>query len=103
MSDNVVEFPKEEVPEVLIGPFTQYRVTVEGRIIPGLTGWKEGDTTWLCVDGRFGQPFTREGAYNAAILIAQAMAIAQGYAHLGAESKDRPFAPIGTEIGPVKP
>ena len=98
-SDNVVELsPKEDAPELLVGPFTSYSVKVDGRIIPRLTGWKEGDLVWLCVDGRFGQPFPKDYALGAATLIAQALAIGAGYSHLGALNKDAPFAPLGFAI-----
>lgn len=98
--DNVIQLPREEPPELLIGPFTSYKVQVDGRIIPRLTGFREGDKIWLTVDDRFTQPFsTFKDAHSAAVLIAQAMAIAEGYSHLGAPNKDMPFAPIGHSIG----
>lgn len=101
--DNVVQLPPpEKPPELLIGPFEVWKVQVDGRIIPRLTGWKEGDETWLCVDNRFAQGFkTEEDARGAAVLIAQASAVASGYPHMGAETKDMPFAPIGCGIGSV--
>jgi hypothetical protein len=98
--DNVVEFPAApEQPPLLVGPFETYRVQVEGRIIPRLTGRPEGDRVALVVDGRFTASFSKEDAYQAAWLIAQAFAIGDGYAHLGAEQKGRPFAPIGMRLG----
>ena len=97
--DNILHLPPQDAgPELLIGPFTEYRVQVEGRIIPGLTGWAEGDLVWLCVDHRFAAPFPKEFAPNAAQLIAQALAIGNGYPWLGAENKDKPFAPIGCKV-----
>jgi len=101
--DNVIELKTEEPPPLLIGPFTVSKVMVDGRIIPGLTGWEEGDKTWLCVDDRFGAGFPTEYARQAAWLIANAMAIACGYSHLGAENKDRPFAPLGMAINRSTP
>lgn len=100
MSDNVTQFPPPaDQPALLIGPFEEWRVQVEGRMIPRLTGFREGDKVWLVVDRRFSGKFsTEEDARQAAILIAQASAIAEGYAHLAAETKERPFAPIGMQI-----
>jgi hypothetical protein len=96
---DVTRFPANEVPELLVGPFQEWRVVVDGRAIPGLTGYKEGDITWLTVDHRFSQPFkTSDDAHSAAVLIAQAMAIASGYSHLGAETKDQSFAPKATRL-----
>ena len=99
MADNVINLPEQQPPELLIGPFEEWRVVVDGRIIPRLTGWREGDLVWLCVDRRFAAPFSKEYAHNAASLIAEALAIGAGYSHLGAENKDRPFAGIATKIG----
>lgn len=91
--DNVVEIPREKAPELLVGPFEEYRLMIDGRFVPGLSGFREGEKVWLTVDRRFSQPFdSEEAARNAAVLIAQASAIAHGYPHFGAETKDHPFA-----------
>jgi hypothetical protein len=101
MSDNVVDLPTQELPPFLVGPFREWRVVVEGRFVPGLTGWVEGDRIWLCVDNRFGSSFSTEAdARNAASLIAEAMAVAHGYPHFSAPNKDMPFAAIATEMAP---
>ena len=99
MSDNVVQLPpKDEPPELLVGPFHIWRVKVDGRIIPHLTGFHDGDKICLVVDNRFGASFSREDAHQVAWLIAQALAIGEGFPHLGAESKERPFAPMGFSV-----
>jgi len=102
-TDNVVQLPpKEEAPpELLIGPFSEYRVVVDGRVIPRLTGSQEGDMVSFTVDGRFGAECPKEYAYGIAWLISQALAIGEGYPHLGAPNKDRPFAPIAHAITTV--
>lgn len=100
---SVVEFPKgERPPELLIGPFESWKVIVDGRAIPKLTGYKREDgTVTLTVDSRFGGDFPDEAtAHQAAYLIANAMAIGAGYSHAGAESKDHPFAPRCFSLGP---
>ena len=99
MDDNVTQFPTRELPPLLIGPFQEWRVIVEGRAIPRLTGYKEGDKIALVVDGRFSATFSEADARQVAWLIANATAIAEGYPWLGAESKNQPFAPICSEIG----
>lgn len=98
--DNVTPFPEREREPWLCGPYQpEWRVNLDGREIPNLTGWREGEKTWLCVDRRFAQEFTTdEDARNAAVLIAQAMAIGAGYSHYGANSKDMPFAPIAVGL-----
>lgn len=99
MTDNIINFPREEQPELLIGPFEVWKVQVEGRIIPGLTGRKRGEVTELIVDSRFGVDVPNDLAPQVAWLIANAMAVAQGYTHLGAASRDaRPFAPIAVGL-----
>jgi hypothetical protein len=96
---NILEMPQaSQPPDLLVGPFEQWRVQVDGRIIPRLTGFREGDKIALVVDGRFSASFAEADARQAAWLIAQALAIGEGYSHLGADTKGRPFAPIGAEI-----
>ena len=68
-------------------------VVVEGRAIPGLSMNDRGDAIELIVDHRFSVDFPREIAPQAAWLIANAMAVASGYAFLGSPNKDQPFAP----------
>lgn len=101
-TDNVTALPKREEPaqpEWLVGPFEEYRVLVDDRVMPRLTGFREGDKIWLVVDGRFAcGPFDEEQARQAARLAGQAMAVTAGYPHLGATTKDRPFAPLGMAI-----
>lgn len=99
MSD-VLNFPEPpKRPSLLIGPFEEHRVIVDGRLMPLLTGFREGDKIWLVVDGRFiCGPFGEEEAHQAAILAGQAMAVTAGYPHLGAASKDQPFAPLCSEL-----
>jgi hypothetical protein len=102
MSDNILEFPGRETEaplEILIGPFTVNYVVVDGYKIPGLTGFKDGPNhTALIVDGRWSATFPNDLAYQAAWLIAQATAVAQGYSNMKATSKDMPFAPQVSEI-----
>lgn len=103
MADNVADFPKP--PDLLVGPFIgEYRVVIEGRFVPRLTGRRDGDRVRLTVDDRFMQDFSTEAdAHSAAVLIAQAMAIASGYPHFAAETKDMPFAPRAMRIGAEEP
>lgn len=101
--NKVVEFPRETPPALLVGPFQYYQVIVQGRAVPGLTGYKRDDgTVALTVDGRFGADFpSEEVAASAAWLIAQAAAVAAGYSHLEADNKDRPFAPRSVQLAGV--
>lgn len=94
----MTDFHKMALPTLLVGPFSESRVIVDGRVIPRLTGIKDGDKVSLMVDRRFAASFSEDDARSAAWLIAQALAIGAGYPHLGAENKDQPFAPIGCEV-----
>jgi hypothetical protein len=98
--DNVTKFPDPpKQTDLLIGPFSEYRVMVDGKILPHLTGFREGGSYWLLVDRRFAcGPFDEEQARQAARLAGQAMAVTAGYPHLGADSKDMPFASAGSAI-----
>lgn len=93
--DNVTDFPAPpRQPDLLVGPFENWVVVVDGKQLPHLSGYREGDKYWLVVDHRFGcGPFSEEDARQAARLAGQAMAVISGYPHLGADSKDMPFAP----------
>ena len=95
----VVQFPPAEQPEdLLVGPFEEWRVQVEGRIIPRLTGFRDGDKIALVLDRRWSASFSEDDARQAAWLIANALAIGEGYAFLGASNKDKPFAPVGMQL-----
>jgi hypothetical protein len=111
---NVTEFPRQTAPDLLCGPFEYYHVVVDSRAVPRLSGRRHEDgSVSLTVDNRFGATFEKEAdASQAAWLIAQASAIASGYPHFAAETKDAPFAPImrgitvvpeSAEVSTIKP
>lgn len=103
MSDNILEFPSkpEEPEDFLIGPFEECRVVIEGRKIPKLTGHRTTDGVNLIIDNRFCVLVPNDLAQDIAWLVAQAMAVGAGYPHLGAETKDRCFAPLCMQVGNV--
>lgn len=97
---NVVQMPPpEKQADLLVGPFQEWRVQIDGRMIPRLTGHKDGDKIALVLDGRWSASFAEDDARQAAWLIANALAIGEGYSNLAAPNKDRPFAPIGVQLG----
>ncbi len=101
-SENVTQFPAQpEQPPLLVGPFQEWRVVVDGRMIPRLTGYKYDDgRVSLSLDHRLGADFPSEQiARQAAWLIANALAIGEGYPSMIAPTKDKPFAPIGHALG----
>lgn len=69
------------------------RVIIEGRLIPQLRAMGEGDEVSIILDGRLSISVPKALGRQVAWLVANAIAIGQGYSHLGAESKDQPFAP----------
>lgn len=91
--DNVTQFPTNEAPDFIIGPFTENRVVIEGRVIPNLTAIREGENVALVVDNRFSISLPKDRAYDVAWLVANAMAVGAGYPCLSSETKERPFAP----------
>ena len=95
---SVITQLQNDSPSLLVGPFQEWRVVVEGRSIPRLTGFHDGNKIALVVDGRYSASFSEADARCAAWLIAQALAIGAGYSNLAAETKDRPFAPQIAEI-----
>lgn len=102
--DNVTPFPAKPLTLQFIGPFHEWRVSFDGRMIPLLSGKQTPDgRVHLCLDHRFGAEFsTHEDAHQAVYLIANAMAIGAGYPSMYAETKDRPFAPQGFGIDIVE-
>lgn len=88
-------------PDLLIGPFTSYKVVVDGRIVPGLTGFPNNGETTLVVDDRFSATFDNDTARQVAWLLSEAIAVAYGYSHAGAKSKDKPFAPMIMDLASI--
>lgn len=83
----------------LIGPFEEYRVVVEGRRIPLLTASPESETqTLLILDGRLSIVIGNRDLEQVAWLVANALALGQGYSHMGATAKGYPFAPTCSVI-----
>lgn len=100
--DNVIPIQRDTDLRVsnMTGAVRNYTtVIVDGREIPRLTMRERGDNIELTVDHRFSVDFPRDIAPQAAWLIAQALAIGAGYPWLGAQTKDRPFAPQVAMLG----
>lgn len=98
---NIVQYPTtDQRIEAMRGVRRSgYTVIVDGREIPRLTMYEVGDQIALCLDNRMAVDFPREIAPQAARIIANALAIGAGYPHLGAMSKDKPFAPAVVMLG----
>lgn len=91
---DVVNFPQPE-PEPWHFPYHEAdRVVIEGRQIPKLTALDEGDQVAIILDGRLSISVPKALGQQVAWLVANALAIGSGYSHLGAETKDAPFAPV---------
>lgn len=93
MSDNIIDFPKPEIPNIVGAEVRYNKVFVDGHVIPRMGCRENEDNIEIILDGRWCYIFPKEIAYLAADLAANAMAIGAGYSHLGAESKSHPFAP----------
>lgn len=70
-----------------------YSVVVEGREIPLLSMIDEVEHIHLTLDNRLSIDIPRDYAPQVAWLVANALAIGQGYPSLNAQTKDMPFAP----------
>jgi len=94
---NIVEFPPPEGPygpRSIIGPAaTGNHVLVDARIIPLMHAHEVEAGIEIILDRRFSITVSHDDAYPVAWMIAQALAIGQGYSSVRAENKDRPFAP----------
>lgn len=88
-----------------VGPFAaEWRVVIENRMIPRLTAVVSNDSSRvvLILDGRFAAEGTPEEVAKWTPMVANALAIGEGYPWYGADSKARPFAPVaqGVTINP---
>ncbi len=89
----VLEFPKQQAPDFMIGPFEEYRVVLEGKLIPNLTAFREGEKeVCLVLDHRLSISVPAERAYDVAWLVANALAIGAGYPCFSADRKTEAFA-----------
>lgn len=93
---NIETLHKE--PDWLIGPFESYHVVLDGRVIPDMTARRHGDAVSITLDNRLVITVPANLAYQVAHFAADAMAIGAGYSHLGAEARERPFAPQCAQI-----
>ena len=104
MSD-VTEIPTRsntEIKNFLFAPLepSLFKICIEGKIIPRMTGRMIDGKCEVHLDGRWCYIFdTIESAYTAASMAANALAIGEGYSHIGAASKEMPFAPTVMMIG----
>ena len=93
---------RNEPPEWIIGPFEVNRVMIDGRVIPGMAASRESDgRITLLLDNRFALTVPADLAFQVAHFAATAIAIGAGYSHIGGESRDRPFAPMGAQLGKI--
>lgn len=105
MMDNLNPTPEEaralairDAVEAMRGCQTDYHsVVIEGREIPKLAMKirkdTPPDTVSLQLDGRWEIDVPFDIAPTVAWMIANALAVGSGYAHLGSMNKERPFAP----------
>lgn len=94
---DVVDFP--QAPSIVGAERCGHAVIVEGRAIPGLHCHAWGEEVELVLDERFALTLPKAMAYQIAWFVANALAVGAGYSHLGAVSKDRPFAPEVARLG----
>lgn len=74
----IEQFPILPKREMLIGPFEDYRVVLDGKVIPLLTGRKQPNgRVWLELDHRFAGEFSEDDAWQVAHLVANAAPSAQ--------------------------
>ena len=93
--NDVVKFPDQ--PELGVIEFGVQRpgftAVVEGREIPRLMVREcGGDQITICLDNRFEIDVPRERSAQICWMVANALAIGEGYAFLGSPDKSKPFA-----------
>jgi hypothetical protein len=70
-----------------IGPFQEYRITVNGYRVPRLTGHIIDDVLTLCLDNRFALDVPEEYAIPVVQFVANALAVGAGYSCFGENSE----------------
>lgn len=98
MGDNVTHLPEPPSEPWHFAYHEADRIVIEGREIPRLRAMERGDEVTLILDGRLSIDVPKELGRQVAWLVANALAIGEGYSHLGAESKSQPFAPRVSEM-----
>ncbi|QDP67015.1 MAG: hypothetical protein Unbinned3138contig1000_57 [Prokaryotic dsDNA virus sp.] len=94
MTDNVTNLHNPEAGVVSFGVrIAGYTAVVDGREIPRLMVYERSDQITITLDRRFEIDVPREHSGSVCWMIANALAIGEGYSHCGAESKSLPFAP----------
>lgn len=103
--DDLTEIREAKLEEALagmIGPERRgHSVIVGGREVPRLHCHRVGDDIDFVLDGRFGCAVPIEYALPVAAMIANALAIGQGYPSYAADSKDQSFAPEVIELSEI--
>jgi len=95
----------DDMKDCIVGPIETYNVKVDGRLIPRLTASPVDETrVELILDGRWSITLNKWDFRPVASMVANALAIGEGYSHLGASNKDMPFAPqvcdLSSDEGP---
>ena len=91
MTDNIINL--HERPDMRGPDRRGNSVIIENRLIPHIHMHDRGETITFVLDNRFEIDVPRGLAHNVGWFVSNAMAVASGYPFLGAESKERPFAP----------
>lgn len=100
---NVTDFPTPEPRDLIAemkGPKQSgHSVVIDGRLVPNMIMFDEGEVITFVLDGRLAFPIAREHAWQAAAFAFTAMAIGAGFAHPEhMHFTQRPFA---TSCGPL--
>lgn len=71
-----------------VGPFSEWRIKLDGYGVPKLTGRADDQGMFhLCLDHRFGIEVPEQYAHQVAWLVANALAIGAGYSCFGDNSQ----------------
>lgn len=99
MTDNITKLHDASAGVVDFGvQRSGYTAIVEGREIPRMMVKERGEMVTVNLDNRWEIDVPRELSASICWMIANALAIGEGYAFLGSPNKDKPFAP--EVIGP---
>jgi hypothetical protein len=98
VTDNVIDFPGSAAPDMFGPKISGHTLIVDGRAIPKFRILRSPRGVEFILDGRWSYEFPEDWAYLAASMAANAMAIGAGYAFLGSDSREQPFAPQVMQI-----
>ena len=83
-----------KIPSPLGNKLAGHEIHYQGRVIPRLRGKKIDNSYAIILDNRWEAIIPEEHIHPVLMLLANALAVGEGYSNAEANTKDKPFAPL---------